>query len=213
MNKKNKILINISIVSLLIFLNIYGKINEKTIRNYLIVEQSSENNKTENFYNNITNVESLIYNLNLFINQTRQTNVIFADYFLSKVCYDKSAFTLFEYYLNENIDVPYYIVNIKSEFYMSLLKQNKTKNLILFNPENISLFYKNLFYYLKDAKIIVNAYTIHFLQIIAGNVPYIKFLKINHGIKYFKIIYAKTEFNKALGKKKMLFARRLMNMN
>ena len=40
------------------------------------------------------------------------------------------------------------------------------------------------------------------MQYIAGKVPYIKYLKINHGIKHFKDLYAKTEFIKELGNKK-----------
>ena len=39
------------------------------------------------------------------------------------------------------------------------------------------------------------------MQYIAAYVSYIKFLKINHGIKYFKVLYAKTEFIKELGNK------------
>ena len=39
---------------------------------------------------------------------------------------------LFEYYLNNKIYRSFYIINDESDFYISLLKENKTKNLILF---------------------------------------------------------------------------------
>ena len=151
---------------------------------------------------NITNIESLITNLNLFKNKTKLTNIIFADYYISTSCYDKSAFTLFEYYMNNNIDEPYYIINERSNFYYSLVSQNMTKNLILYNEKKIQEFFVNLYKFLKNAKIIVNAYSIPFLQLIASKVSYIKYLKINHGIKHFKVIYAKTEFINELGDKK-----------
>ena len=164
---------------------------------------SVENNsKLYEFPHNINDEETLIEKLILFSNYTHPTNIIFSDYYLSKSCYDKSAFTLFEYYLNNKIDKPYYIINNESDFYKSLVKQNKTKNLILYNSKNIQEFYHNLFKYTRNAKIIINAYSIPFLQLIASKVPYIKFLKINHGIKHFKVIYAKTEFIKALDEKK-----------
>ena len=147
-------------------------------------------------------INSLIYKLNVSQNNTKHSNIIFADYYLSKICYDKSAFSLFQYYLNNNIDIPYYIINSESDFYKSLLKKNQTRNLIIYNTRNLTAFYQNLFNYLKDTKIIVNAYSIPLMQYIAGKVPYIEYLKINHGIKYFKELYAKTEFIQELGSKK-----------
>jgi hypothetical protein len=147
-------------------------------------------------------INSLIYKLNVSQNNTKHNNIIFADYYLSKICYDKSAFSLFQYYLNNNIDISYYIINSESDFYKSLLKKNQTRNLIIYNTRNLTSFYQNLFNYLKDTKIIVNAYSIPLMQYIAGKVPYIEYLKINHGIKYFKELYAKTEFIQELGSKK-----------
>ena len=149
----------------------------------------------------ISNINCLIDKLKLFRNQSKQTNIIFSDYFISKCCYDKSAFYIFQYYLRNNLYIPYYIINENSDFYKSLLIQNKTKNLILYNDKNLTLFYLNLYEILKDSKIIINAYSIEIFQLIVINVPYIKFLKINHGIKYFKVLYAQTEFKKELGAK------------
>ena len=153
------------------------------------------------FTNNITDLNSLIYNLNLYSNYTKKTNIIFSDYIISKSCYDKNAYILFEYYLNNNIDIPYYIINKDSDFYKSLIKSNKTKNLILYTEKNEKNFYKDLFEYLKDAKIIINSYSLFFLQHVASNVSYIKYLRINHGIKYFKVFIAQNEIIKSLGDK------------
>lgn len=150
---------------------------------------------------NITNIKILINKLNLYSNQTNQSNIIFADNFISKICYDKSAYTLFEYYLKNNLDKPYYIINNESDFFQYLLNVNKTRNLIVYSENNLALFYGNLFKYLKNTKIIINAYSIPFLQKIVSFVPYIKYLKINHGIKHFKVLYAKTEFVNTLKKK------------
>ena len=74
--------------------------------------------------------------------------------------------------------------------------------MILYNNTNPLAFYSDLYNYLKDAKIIVNAYSIPLMQYIPAYVSYIKYLKINHGIKHFKVLYAKTEFIKELGNKK-----------
>ena len=54
---------------------------------------------------------------------------------------------------------------------------------------------------MKDAKIIINSYSLFFLQQVASNVSYIKYLRINHGIKYFKVFIAQNEIIKSLGDK------------
>lgn len=105
-----------------------------------------------------------------------------------------------EYIWNNNIDIPYYIINNESEFYISLVKQNRTKNLILYNKKNND-FLKGLYKYLKDAKILITSYSIKLFQTVASYVPYIKFLKINHGIKHFKALFAKIDIIKSLGNK------------
>lgn len=138
--------------------------------------------------------------MNLYSNQTKKKNVIFTDLYKSKSCYDKNAFILFEYFLNNNLDVPFYIINNESDFYMSLIKQNKTKNLIIYNEKNKE-FFKDLYKYLKDSKIIITSYNMDLLQIIPSYVPYIEFLKINHGVRYFKLYSAKIEIRKSLRNK------------
>ena len=163
------------------------------------------NNKTtlkeyKNLDSSNRNYSNLISSLNSYSNSTKLTNIIFADLYLSKSCYDKNAFILFEYYLINNIDEPFYIINNESDFYFNLLKENKTKNLIIYNEKKKN-FEEELFPYLKDTKIIISSYSIRLLQIIASYVSYIKYLKINHGIKYFKIFTAKIDILKSLGNK------------
>ena len=150
---------------------------------------------------NITDLKKLIEELNLYSNLTKQTNIIFSDYYMSKSCYDKSAFILFEYYLCNNIDIPYYIINKESDFYKYLLKENKTKNLILYTEKSQSNFYEDLYKYFRDAKIIISSFSLYLLQLISSQVSYIKYLKINHGIKHFKIHIAQKEFIESLGNK------------
>ena len=182
---------------MIIIVNEYKKFKE-------IQFYSSDNKKdifSITYNNNITDIKSLVNELNLYKKYSKKNNIIFADYYISKICYDKSAYYLFQYYLEENIDFPYYIINNESEFYKSLKGKNKTKNLILYNNTDSPIFYRTLFNYLKDTKIIINAYSIDLLQYISGNVDYIKYLKINHGIKHFKEQYAKTEFIKELNNK------------
>jgi hypothetical protein len=77
-----------------------------------------------------------------------------------------------------------YIINPYSDLYRSLLEQDKTKNLILYE-ENDS-FYDKLFPFLLNSKIIVLSYIMPKLHRIISNVPYIKYLRINHGVRYFK---------------------------
>ena len=158
-------------------------------------------NKTSFANFTVRNLDNLIIKLNLHKNHTKHINIIFADYYPSKSCYDKNAYILFEYYLNNKIDHPYYIINEESDFYKTLLKENKTKNLILYQRTNITNFYKNLYEYLKDAKIIINSYSLHFFQLIASYVPYINFLKINHGIHHFKLSIAERDLLSSLGDK------------
>ena len=86
--------------------------------------------------------------MNLYINQTKHNNIIFSDYYRSKSYYDKMHIYIFEYYLNNNIKPPFYMINDESNFYKSLLKENKTKNLILYQKKNIIS--------------IINSYSIHF---------------------------------------------------
>ena len=139
------------------------------------------------------NLKNIINKLNSFSDMRKPEYIIFSDYFTSKYCSDINAYTIFDYYLNQDYDNAYYIINIESEFYYSLNEQNKTKNLILINnTENI---YNDLFYYLLNSKIIVQSYVIYDFQNIINNVPYLKYLYINHGITYFKTNFISSELH------------------
>ena len=182
--------------------------NEKLFQNKHFINENKAKSRyriiqedIKSLYENNTEFNKLIADLNNYSNKTKKTNIIFSDYYISNSCLDKNAFLLFEYYLKNNIDFPYYIVNNESDFYFSLLKKNKTKNLILYNDRDIKSFYNNLYIYLKDTKIIVTSYSIRLLQFISSYVPYIKYLKINHGIKYFKLYYAKIDIIEQLRNK------------
>jgi len=213
----NEIIININklIFVLLIFIlfiyvnNCLNQKNNTIIKNKLSKQifNSTSNyvkvnsNKTRFANYTIRNLDNLIIKLKLNTIHTKHINIIFADYYPSKSCYDKNAYILFEYYLNNKIDHPFYIINEESDFYKTLLKENKTKNLILYQRKNITNFYQNLYEYLKDAKIIINSYSLHFFQLIASYVPYINFLKINHGIHHFKSSIAEKDLLSSLGNK------------
>ena len=96
--------------------------------------------------------------MNLYTNKTKHTNIFFSDYYSSKNCYDKNAYILFEYYLNNNIESPFNIINDESDLYKLLLKENKTK---IISKEKSHNFYHNLYEFLKYAKIIINSSSIY----------------------------------------------------
>ena len=73
--------------------------------------------------------------------------------------------------------------------------------MILYQQKNITNFYQNLYEYLKDAKIIINSYSLHFFQLIASYVPYINFLKINQSIHHFKLSIVERDLLSSLGNK------------
>ena len=128
-------------------------------------------------------MKSIIDKLNLFSKFRKPKYYIFADLFTRKLCCDKNAYYIFKYYLKKKYNA-YYIINIHSALYKSLLEKNKTKNLILYD-ENEKFYYK-LFPYLLNSKIIVLSYVMPKLHSIISNVSYIKYLRVNHGVRYFK---------------------------
>ena len=131
----------------------------------------------------ISNINELIQQLNLLSNYRVAKNYLFSDLFTSRFCFDKNAYYIFEYYLNNDYNA-YYLINSESDLYISLLKQNKTKNLILYTSgENI---YEKMFPYLLNSKIIIESYIIPQIHLLISKVPFIKFLRVNHGVRYFK---------------------------
>ena len=129
-------------------------------------------------------IRKLIIKLNVFAKHRKPQYILFSDFFGSKYCSDINAYTLFEYYLNNNIDEVYYIINGESELYYTLEKENKIGNLIIYNKSEI--IFDKLFNYLLNSKIIIQSYVLLDFQYIINNVTYLKYLYINHGITYFK---------------------------
>ena len=85
---------------------------------------------------NITSFSKLIISLKKYIKYGNPKYIIFSDNILNKDCSDINAFTVFDYYMKNNITNAYYIVNIHSDLYSSLVFQNKTKNLIYLKKNN-----------------------------------------------------------------------------
>ena len=139
-----------------------------------------------------SNIRKLINKLKAFEKYRIPKYYIFSDFFGNKYCSDINAFTLFEYYLENNVTDSYYIINEQSDLYKNLKEEKKTKNLILINGKmNI---YEKLFNYLLNSKIIVQSYVFVDFQIIINSVSYLKYLYINHGITYFKNNFVSSEF-------------------
>ena len=107
------------------------------------------------------------------------------DFITNKYCTDQDAYYIFQYYHQNNIFDAYYIINNESELYNSLKQYNKTQNIIPMNKIDDELYYI-LYPYLLDTKIIVLSYNLDEFNKIINKVSYLKYLKINHGIRYFK---------------------------
>lgn len=136
---------------------------------------------------------NIIFKLNYFSKYRVPKYLIFSDRYQNGVCCDKNAFYLFDYYINNNDDNAFYIINKESYLLKYLLNENKTKNLILYR--NNSDLFENLFIYLLNAKIIVQSYVSPEFQRLVSEVEYLKYLKINHGIRYFKKYITSSEFS------------------
>jgi len=127
--------------------------------------------------------QDFIINLNNYSIYRKSKYILLFDYFNSPNCEDFNAFTIFNYYINNNNNDAYYIINEQTELYKHLSNDNKTKNLIIYrNNQNLSF----LFHYLLNSKIIIQSYSMSFFQKIASKVKYIKFLYICHAVNYFK---------------------------
>lgn len=127
--------------------------------------------------------KDFINNLNKYSIYRESKYILLFDYFDSPNCEDFNAFTIFEYYINNNINDVYYVLNEETELYKDLSAKNKIKNLIPYrNNQNLSF----LFPYLLNSKIVIQSYSMYFFQKIASNVEYIKFLYICHAVNYFK---------------------------
>lgn len=207
--KTNLYSIKMLVIIFFIFIINYKKLIEKyniiykpikyknTLKNNLL----NINITRDNISNiQIENLNDLINKLNKYSYLREPKNIIINDLFTSNTCSDFNGYYLFEYYLENNYKNVYYIININNDLYQTILKKNKnniSKNLILYENENntkndfiYNSLWKNLFKYLLDGYIIIQSYTFNQFLKILNNVPYLKYLRINHGIRYFK---TKTE--------------------
>ena len=168
------------------------KIDDNTY-NYLI-NKSYNNNFTSHKNISINKdkiIENLINQLNHDYIYRKPKYILLSDYFINKYCNDINSYLIFEYYQRNNKSDAYYIINEESLLYHSLLEKNQTNNLI---PINISTnYWDKLYNYILNSKIIIQSYIFIDFQKIISKVDYLKYLKINHGVRYFKKILAKYE--------------------
>ena len=158
--------------------NIYNKLNYSEYNKSINIKKSYD-------FKSLDPLDSLIYKLKKNQNLRIPKYILFFDYFENKYCLDTNAFSIFQYYhLNNNSDV-YYIINNESDLYFSLSLKNKTKNLIPVNRIDNN-FWLILYPYLLNSKIIVQSYIFYDFHKLISNVSYLKYLKINHGIRFFK---------------------------
>ncbi len=85
----------------------------------------------------------------------------------------------------------YYIINNESLLYRTLLEKNQTINLIPIDPKRN--YWDKLYHFILNSKIIIQSYIFIDFQVLISNVNYLKYLKINHGVRYFKKKLAKYE--------------------
>ena len=93
--------------------------------------------------------------------------ILLFDYIYSSVCEDFNAFTIFNYFQNNNYNNVYYVLNEGTELFKNLSKYNNTKNIIPFRNNKNN---KHLFQFLLNSKIIVQSYSISFFQKIVRGV-------------------------------------------
>ena len=119
--------------------------------------------------------------------------LIFFDFYNNPFCNDINAYLLFEYYIKNNETNAYYVINVQSELYHTLLKKNKTNNLIpIHTHDNL---YQKIYPYLLNSKIIVNSFIYMDIQKVVSRVSYLKYLFITHAIGYFKTKIISVQFN------------------
>ena len=141
----------------------------------------------------LNNINDFIINLNKYSIYRKSKYILLFDYIYSPVCEDLNSYSIFEYYQKNNIDYAYYVINVETELYKSLLEHNKTNNLIPFRSHQDI---KNLFPFLLNSKIIIQSYYLSFFQKIASRVKYIKFLYICHAVNYFKTSVIKKQLSR-----------------
>jgi CDP-glycerol glycerophosphotransferase (TagB/SpsB family) len=156
---------------------------DKNIHNSLINKNKKKNE------NEIIN--NLINQLNHDYIKRKPKYILLSDYFINKYCNDINSYIIFEYFRKNNNSNAYYIINEESLLYQSLLEKNQTNNLIPINPS--TNYWDKLYNFILNSKIIVQSYTFFDFRKLISKVDYLKYLKINHGVRYFKKRLAEDE--------------------
>lgn len=133
----------------------------------------------------LLNIDTLISKLIENIGIRKPKYILFFDFLPNKYCNDYNSYLIFQNYQERKKTDAYYVINIESDLYNFLSLKNKTNNLILYNQTG-SNSWNTLYPYLLDSKIMVHSYILPDFVKLVNNVNYIKYLKINHGIRYFK---------------------------
>ena len=154
----------------------------------------------DNLINNdiISNVDDFINNLNNYSVYRKPKYILLFDYVSSPFCEDFNAYTIFQYYQENEINNAYYVLNEGTELYNYLLRQGKMKNII---PYKNNKHNNHLFPFLLNSKIIIQSYALFFFQKIVSHVKYLKFLYICHAVNYFKTSIIKIQLLKLVKNK------------
>lgn len=186
-----KILLLINIIFFFFISNCF--LNNKYIINISEKQISDFNNLKSHFHNNITihNIHELISNLNKYSKFRKKKYILLFDYFVNPFCNDFNSYMLFSFYKKKNTEEAYYIINNESYLYKNLLRVNKSKNLIPVNSK--TNLWNILFPYLLNSKILVHSYAFSDFNKIIDKVNYLKYLKINHGVRFFKKLIGRYE--------------------
>ena len=130
----------------------------------------------------LLNIDTLISKLIENIGIRKPKYILFFDFLPNKYCNDYNSYLIFQNYQERKKTDAYYVINIESDLYNFLSLKNKTNNLILYNQTG-SNSWNTLYPYLLDSKIMVHSYILPDFVKLVNNVNYIKYLKINHGIR------------------------------
>lgn len=138
-------------------------------------------------------INQVIYKLNRDYLLRKSKYILLFDFYNNPYCNDKNAYLIFQYLMERNRTDAYYVINIHSDLYKSLLKINKTQNLIII--DSLNNFYEKIYPYLLNSKIIINSFIYKDIHRIVSKVKFLKFLYITHAIGYFKKKIISTEFS------------------
>ena len=139
------------------------------------------------------NIRQVIYKLNKDYLLRQSKYILLFDFYNNPYCNDKNAYLIFQYFMERNRTDAYYVINIQSDLYKSLLSINKTQNLIII--DYLDTFYEKIYPYLLNSKIIINSFIYKDIHRIVSRVKFLKFLYITHAIGYFKKKIISSEFS------------------